>query len=377
MKKVLIVQRRLTHYRVPFFENLKGVMRQNGIELILAHGVADSIEAKKNDHGKIDWALVLNTHYYLNGKICWQPFSHLMQDVDAIVIGHENKLIFNLIPQWFYKNKKVILWGHGANLQKENHDWKDFFKSITAKKADWWLAYTQMSVPLIEKCGFPKDRITVLNNSIDTKTFYEDFNNLTEENILNTREKYNIFSDNLGIFIGSLYEEKRLVFLIESVQKIRKKYPDFEIIIAGNGPQRDLVENYTNKYPWIHYVGLVRSVEKASLLSISKVILNPGLVGLGILDSFISQTPMITTDCKIHSPEVVYLENGKNGIMTSNNLDDYSDAVIDLISDPQLLVKLIEGCKLSGEKYTLDNMVLNFTKGVVSALNNSSCRFSL
>ncbi len=376
MYKILLVQRRMTHYRIPFFEILKNLMLHKNIELIIAYGDSTLEEYKKNDSEKLNWGVSLKTHYFFNGKICWQPFSHLVKDVDAIVITHENKLIFNLIPQWFWKSKKIILWGHGENLQKENPDWRDAFKRITANKADWWLAYTDMSVPLIKKSGFPIERITVLNNTIDTKEFQNHLSSVSKNKILELRNQYDIAGDNIGIFIGSLYEEKRIDFLIDSALKIREKLPDFELIIAGDGKLRAFVEQQSFIYPWIHYVGAIKGIDKAILLSISKIMLNPGLVGLGILDSFLSHTPMITTNCGIHSPEVVYLSHMNNGIMTNNDLDEYSETAIEVLLDPSLLDKLSEGCKVAGAQYTLDNMAINFTNGVLAALDHSFYRFS-
>jgi glycosyltransferase involved in cell wall biosynthesis len=376
MKKVLVVQRRLTHYRVSFFEVLKKVMYERNIELILAYGDPDSEEMKKKDEGEISWAKKLKTHYLLKGKVCWQPFSNLVNEVDAIVITHENKLIFNLIPQWFYKNKKIILWGHGENLQKLNPDWRDSFKRVTANKADWWLAYTDMSIPLIQKSGFPNNRITVLNNTIDTHSFRNDLLNVTNQKTAEIRLKYDISGHSIGIFIGSLYEEKRIDFLLESALLIKKNLPDFELIIAGDGKLRAFVEQQSFLYPWIHYVGAIKGIDKATLLSISKIMLNPGLVGLGILDSFLSHTPMITTDCGVHSPEVVYLSHMNNGIMTKNDLEEYSETIIEVLLDSSLLDKLCEGCKAAGAQYTLDNMAINFTNGVLAALDHSFYRFS-
>ena len=376
VKRILVVQRRLTHYRVPFFESLRGQMKAQNLELILAYGEPSLSELKKNDSGLIEWGHNLATSYFFGEKICWQPFYKLAKDADVIVITHENKLIFNLFIQWFFPKKKVILWGHGENLQKENPDWRDAFKRITANKADWWLAYTDMSVPLIKKSGFPIERITVLNNTIDTKEFQNHLSSVSKNKILELRNQYDIAGDNIGIFIGSLYEEKRIDFLIDSALKIREKLPDFELIIAGDGKLRAFVEQQSFLYPWIHYVGAIKGIDKATLLSISKIMLNPGLVGLAILDSFLSYTPMITTDCGVHSPEVVYLSHMNNGIMTKNDLEEYSETIIEVLLDSSLLDKLCEGCKAAGAHYTLDNMAINFTNGVLAALDHSFYRFS-
>lgn len=374
VKRILVVQRRLTHYRVPFFESLRGQMKAQNLELILAYGEPSLSELKKNDSGLIKWGHQLVTSYFFGEKICWQPFCKLAKDADVIVIAHENKLIFNLFVQWFFPTKKVILWGHGQNLQRKNPDIRDKFKKITACKADWWLGYTDYSLPLILNNGFPKEKITILNNSIDTKQLKLQIQEIDKNFINEFIEKYSINTSNIGVYIGSLYSEKRIDFLLEAALRIRNIIPNFELIIAGSGSDELLVENYANQYTWIHYVGAVKGKEKATLLKISKIMLNPGLVGLGILDAFVSETPIVTTDCNLHSPEISYLKNGYNGIMTSDSLDDYVEVICNLFKNTQIYNNLVNGCKESAKQYTVENMAKNFTYGVQECLNSLSDR---
>jgi glycosyltransferase involved in cell wall biosynthesis len=95
--------------------------------------------------------------------------------------------------------------------------------------------------------------------------------------------------------------------------------------------------------------------------------LNPGLVGLSILDSFACGVPLITTDCGIHSPEIAYLENWANGVITTNLLDQYVDAVMSVLTKPSKLCELQRGCAKAASKYTLGHMVTRFMDGIVSA----------
>ncbi|RLL35847.1 glycosyltransferase family 1 protein [Acinetobacter cumulans] len=376
MKKVLVIQKRMTHYREAFFESLKLQLEKKDIQLILAYGEPSSEEKTKGDQGNVEWAFKLNTKYFLNGKICWQPFDHLIKNVDAIVFAHENKLIFNLIPQWFYTNRKIILWGHGENLQKKNKDIRDYFKKITARKADWWLGYTEMSRPLISSSGFPNNRITILNNSIDTNKLKNNIDNLNKEEIEEFKEKYNIYSNSkVGVYIGSLYDDKRIEFLLESILMIKEKNPNFVFFIAGKGEKESIVKDYTNKYPWINYLGLVKNKDKALLLSISKIMINPGLVGLGILDSFVSKTPMFTTDCGLHSPEISYLENNINGVMTNNDINIYIEKIDYYLNNEESIFKLMKGCENSSKLYTVENMAKNFAEGIDSVLKLPIYRF--
>jgi glycosyltransferase involved in cell wall biosynthesis len=95
----------------------------------------------------------------------------------------------------------------------------------------------------------------------------------------------------------------------------------------------------------------------------------PGLVGLAILDSFAMQTPAVTTDFPYHSPEIEYLENEVNGIITHNTLHSYAQAVISLLQDEEKRKRLAEACKTAASTYTLDQMVSNYAEGILKCLH--------
>ena len=98
------------------------------------------------------------------------------------------------------------------------------------------------------------------------------------------------------------------------------------------------------------------------------VFLMPGLVGLAILDCFAMQTPIITTNYQFHSPEIEYLENGINGLITTNTVESYSNSVINLLVNSIKLNELKINCNISAKKYTVEEMVNNFVVGIKKCL---------
>src|SRR5690606_10622431 len=168
---------------------------------------------------------------------------------------------------------------------------------------------------------------------------------------------------------GGIYEEKRVDFLVEAAALIREKVKDFEFIIIGAGPDVSKLKSYIEDKPWIHYIGPKFHEERVPYLKVSKVFLMPGLVGLAILDSFALQTPMFTTDYPFHSPEIEYLRNGYNGVMTENKLQAYADQVAEVLLNENSLDKLIEGCKASVSHHTVEKMVENFKNGILGCLD--------
>lgn len=376
-QKVLVIQRRMTHYRLPFFEALRRILDFQQIDLIVAYGEGHVSESSKSDSGDLDWGIRLPTTYFLGGKVCWQPFGKLAGQASLIIFTHENKLIYNLWQQFFNKGAKVALWGHGANLQGRADSLKERFKRKVAKRADWWFGYTEMSRPIIDRSGFPRERVSILNNSVDTKELKNTYLSVSDEDICAFRRSIGLAGANVCAYVGSFYDEKRVDFLLEAGDFLKKKIPDFELILMGGGEQESLVVDFCRERSWAYYLGVRKGRDKVIALSGSKLLLNPGLVGLGILDSFVCRVPIVTTDCGLHSPEISYLENGINGVMTENTIEDYVDSVFRILNDQVALESLKLGCAESGDKYTVENMARNFADGVVKCLKAEPSRGSL
>jgi len=366
--KALVVQRRLTDYRVPFFEALRLALADRDCALRLAFGDPTEEEAVKQDSGNISWGERLETRYLFDGRLCWQPFYQQGKDADVTIITSENKLIYNLVVQYSSKPNRVVLWGHGANLQGDENSLRERFKRVVARRADWWLAYTQLSVPLIERSGFPGERITVLHNAVDTTELAALRAKISDEELLKVRKRVGVEGGHVGIFIGSLYAEKRIEFMLEAAEKIRILVPDFELLVVGAGVQKSIVNSFCSTRPWVKYLGALKGQAKVDALAISNVMVNPGLVGLGILDSFVCEVPMVTTDCGLHSPEIAYLTSGENGLMTENSLIAFSTSVADVLLGDRFRRQLMSGCEASAKEYTTQNMARRFAEGVLKCL---------
>lgn len=369
MTKVCIVQRRLTHYRVPLFEALRGLLAERDIRLELLVGRGTLAEEKKQDAGELPWAKPIPTHYLADGRLCWQPVQRYLGGANLVIVTQENKLIQNHLLLLAPRRFKLAFWGHGANLQSNDpHGIKERFKRWTTNRVDWWFAYTQMSADRVTAAGFPGNRITVLNNAVDTAEMRRQRQSITPEETQALRESLSFGPGPVGVFVGSLYADKRLDFLFAAAEAIRREVPDFHMLILGEGPERDKVQAWCAIHPWARWVGARVGREKMVYISVAQLMLNPGLVGLGILDAFVCGVPMLTTDCGIHSPEIAYLENGVNGVMTADDLHAYVAVGVYLLHDAQALQILHAGCAAGAEEFTVENMVHRFAAGIERVL---------
>lgn len=373
---VTILQHRLLHYRVDLFQRLRERLAERNVELRLVHGQASSGESVRKDEGELTWAeKVKNIYWTVGGKdLCWQPLPKGLKSSDLIIIMQENRILSNypLLLSHIVAGTRLAYWGHGANLQSVSpRGLRELWKRILLTRVDWWFAYTSLTVDIVTRCGFPPGRVTCLNNAIDTSEFrrlvVEAENHLLDEIISALGLKKD---SKIGLFCGSLYKEKKLEFLVASGDMIFQRIPEFRLIVIGDGPGAAYLNEQFESRPWATCVGVKRGQEKAAFFRLGHVVLNPGAVGLHVLDAFGAGLPMVTTRNALHGPEVVYLQNGKNGYLTEDNAKSYGDAVVDLLVDERLYNRISTAAKESAKEYTLDNMVKNFVDGIVKYLSN-------
>lgn len=371
MYNVTIVQRRLTNYRLPFFEALRTRLLNHDINLQLLHGEAKETELSKGDGGRLDWADHLPTKYPFNQRLCWQPHWSKSKGADLVILTQENWLIANHISLLMPRRHLLAFWGHGANFQSSGRRLVDRYKDWTTLRVDWWFAYTAQSKSRILAAGFDEKKITCVNNSLDLAEMKDDLLNEARMPREVKLRRHELRDGPIGIFIGSLYKEKRLDFLIRSCYIVRETFPDFQLVVVGSGPDEEWVKKIANNAPWIRFMGRKDGREKASLLTVSSVVLNPGLVGLGIFDGLCSGLPYLTTDCRLHSPEIAYLEDGV-GAMSKDNEKDYAHLIVSALTNQALRATASKKGPETADKFSLGRMVDNFASGVVRCLSEKS-----
>jgi L-malate glycosyltransferase len=373
-KKVIIYQYRLLHYRTELFDKLKVRCKKDNIELVLIHGQATNFESLKKDEGFLPWAIpVKNKYFRLKSRdILWQPVTKNILNADLVIFMQENRLISNYFIQFLslFLKYKTAYWGHGYNFQSSNpNGLREKWKRFLVKSVDWWFAYTEMTSNYVLESSFPLSKITCLNNSIDTDHFKKQIESIQTSDLDELREQLGIQNNaQTALFCGSLYRQKRIDIIIESALLIKKRVPNFHLIVIGDGPLKPELVELAKEHTWIHVVGVKNGIEKAKYFKLASIMFNPGLVGLHIVDAFCASLVMVTLKDSAHSPEIAYLEDKKNGLIVDGGSPEYAEAIINLYNNPQLLDSMRINAKQASNTYTLDNMVENFAQGIKRAI---------
>jgi L-malate glycosyltransferase len=363
MKRIVVIQEVLPQYRVPLFEMLRDGLDDHGVELTLVYGQGTAAYQARRDALQLPWAHAVHNKVVAlprtEATLTWQPVVRKALSADLVVVEHANRHLTNYLLLAMRAAKigpRVAFWGHGANLQSRRPDgFRERWKAVTTRMPHWWFAYTEGSADRVASRGFPRERITVLQNSIDTSAYHG----------------AEVPRDPHGcVYLGSLYADKRIGFLLEAGELIARQLPTFTLTIVGDGPHRDLVTAASRRHAWLNYRGAAFGDEKSALVRGRSLMLNPGLVGLGVLDAFAARTPLVTIAGAVHSPEFEYLVPGRNGIVLpqGSTPGEYARGVLSALTDTAGLEELRRGSEHTSRQITLPDMHRRFQHGLMEAL---------
>src|SRR5690606_7506255 len=217
---VCFVTQVLTRYRVPFHERVQRLLTADGIDYRLIYGAPSGEAAAKGDTTDLAWATRVGSRSLrlLGRDLHWQAAIRPTRGAALVVASQENKLLVNY---WFQLRhllgrERFAFWGHGRNLQSVKPDgWSERLKRRLALHAHWWFAYTPSTGRFVRDLGFPADRITVFDNAVDTAALAAERDAVTPEQVADFRRQHDLGAGPIGIYLGAMYADKRLEFLIE------------------------------------------------------------------------------------------------------------------------------------------------------------------
>jgi glycosyltransferase involved in cell wall biosynthesis len=370
VKKALIIQGQMKQYRIPFFKKLNDSLLRDGICLKVAYGKAPD---DRDDQALLPEGLGLRVkgHRIFTERLLYYPLLWEVAMADLVIAEQANRHLLNylLIVLSTLGWRRIAFWGLGENRENSRSELSEWIRRQVAGKVDWWFAYTKGTKCYLTSNGVPEERITIVQNAIDTRELSELVNHITSDELSHAQRQFAIEEHSpVGLFVGALVRDKGIDFLLESARFIKAQLPDFHLFIIGAGPEKEKAEFASRSLPWVHFVGPKFGREKVIFFKMAHALLLPGRVGLAILDAFAAGLPLITVNLPYHGPEIEYLENDWNGLIAERDTAAYAARAVSLFSNASLRNKLRIGALESGKIYSIDAMVDNFRAGIRGCL---------
>ncbi|MGW6097122.1 glycosyltransferase family 4 protein [Streptomyces sp. NPDC055157] len=388
-RRVLVVQPYLPSYRTRFFDRAQECLDARGVTLEVVHGPPPPGQDARRDAASCSCATEVPTTRLLTmggTSVAWHRVGRRVASADAVVLEqalHSLEAFPLALRQRMARRGRrlpaVAFWGHGRTYTRPVNSLEAHLKDALTKQGNWFFAYTEGGADHLARRGFPRSRITVVRNSVDTRALTQARDRAcrpgTEEHgqAEALRERHGLTPHRTALFLGGLDAPKRIPFLLDCAMRIARELPGFRLLVAGEGMDRDLVDAAANR-PGSPVVplGRVTGARTAALGAVSDVMLMPGRVGLCAVDSFALRTPIVATNWPWHAPEFEYLSHGHNALVVPDGPGAYSAAVVGLLRDGDRLASLRTACAQSAPEYTIEGMAGRFCDGVMGLLATGS-----
>lgn len=251
----------------------------------------------------------------------------------------------------FSKQKNIYPW-FVERLKK--------IETYVAKEADLVIVPSEYLKRIVVNWGISPDKITVIYNSFEAP---KDI--LSKDAI---RKKMKI-SGELIVSAGRLVPWKGFDTLIKLWPEILEKYPNAKLLIIGEGPEKNKLDNLIKKLKLEDSVLLTGRLDQQMLLVYLKVadvfILNTAYEGFShqLLEVASVGTPIITT--KIGgNPEII--KDGINGILVEyDNQLELISAINKILLSPELARKLSVGAENKVKEFNVEKMVTSLIRVIL------------
>ena len=307
--KIAIIQPVVPVYREDFYYELQ---KYADIDVY----VFKNPQIVKSEHTKISSYFVKHIpNIQIKGIQLYNPLPLLSGKYDVLVLMMQFNHITTLLLLLFKTilRKKVILWGHGISVKRYLQE---------EKKPDWklkWMiqhadgCWVYMDKEYQQWRGiFPQKPIIALNNTISGAEAITKIDVWSDKEQL--KKKYNISQKRTIIFCARFNTPyRRTDLLLNVIQGVDSQQIGF--IIIGDGVYKPDFKSYAHVYD---FGTVYDNTIKKELFTIADIYLQPGWVGLSIVEAMAYAKPIFTfrrTPQTLQCVEYSYISERNNGMI--------------------------------------------------------------
>ncbi|MBM3453658.1 MAG: glycosyltransferase [Bacteroidetes bacterium] len=343
MKKMLIIQSRILHYRKAFFNELS-----NSFDLTVIHSGKATVNSNDRYREIITKERKIGP-FFVQNKI----FKSFIDDKYDIVIAEGNlRYIISILLSIFMQNKcRFGFWGTylGTNVIVNK-----FWKYYTKHRNIFHLFYSKHDMEIFEKFNVGENKLFLANNTFHVQKRIKSFEASEKKLIL---------------FVGSLDARKELHVLIQAFAEILYGIPsNIDLAIVGDGVENAKLQNQVktlNLQDRVKFYGQITELEiledlyKRAYFSVSF-----GQAGLSVLQSFAYGVPYLTKINSISGGEKYNIIQNKTGFFCQDNIESLKYYMLLLILNTELRHHLSKQCY---EHYTYNCSLSAMTDGFINA----------
>lgn len=347
--KVLLLQGEISTYRVATYNIIA-----DSFDLTVGYYDKDkSVEECRFKKVKLD-------SYNLGPFICVKSLRRYCKQFDVVIFMDDlHALSYCLLP-FGPRKYKTISWGFGVRASytrlydvNRKHTFLDKVSQMVSEACDAAIFYMEKAKEFWRGTSFPMDCVFVAPNT--TAVAPIEFDPAQKKNLL---------------FVGTLYEKKGIMALLEAYKLAQKKVQDLpQLHIVGDGADADKLKQYVAdnglSSSVVFHGAIYNESELAQHFQRALLCISPHQAGLSVPKSMGYGVPFVTYKDAITGGEKYHITNNENGVLFDSD-DDLAKIIIEASNNPEKYIELGANAK----RY-YDSMATpkHMAQGAIDAIN--------
>ncbi len=300
------------------------------------------------------------------------PFHLLKFKPDVILI--QGSIVPNNILVWLYAvifRKPIVWWSLGVVRGREFRGFAALNRRLTKwieKKSTVFVGYSSVAIDYFLRQGYPRDRCFNLINVVNTNLVAQQMKE-AEHRVPELRKRYRLDGQRVLLFVGGLTDTKGVDVLVRAYERLGQARENTKLIIVGDGPERQNIEQLVKELGLGDQVILTGAVYEgvSAYFQLADLVVLPGTGGLAISEAMVHGLPVISSVGD--GVEVDLIDDGENGFHVPP-LDE--EALIDKmtisLSSNERLKKMGEhSLRIVREKANIDQYLNEMLAGIYHA----------
>lgn len=255
-----------------------------------------------------------------------------------------------ITPFFVPRNIKIIthihdisFFAHPEFIKKSDLFFLKALIPVSLKRANKIIAVSKFTKDEIVKYyKIDPEKIEVVYNAVSGDFLRSDYSG---NELFEIRKKYNL-PEEYALYIGTLQPRKNIPVLVESFSRIKEKFPEIKLVLAGNKKAHNFDTRIDETIERLKisdeivFPGFVDEKDKGAIFQLAKVFVFSSLYegfGIPILEAMSQKLPVLASDIPVHR------EIASDGALYFNpgSIDEMQEKLYNILADENLRENLV------------------------------------